>query len=516
MNSFSKNSEGVDVMRKIFISSILLIALLLFAGCGNDNNNDKPSDNNNSNNNAANDEDSATISLMLNLHTPEVPNDRLIKVLEEEANVKLDIDWVPDNNYEERLNTAFSTNSLPQVILVKTDQFIQFKEAIRDDQFWEIGPYLDEFENLSKLREDTLDNQKVDDKLYSVYMGRPLSRHGIIYRKDWADALGLEAPTNTEEFFEMVKAFTENDPDDNGKDDTIGLTDREGLGTFQTIADWFGVPNNWGEKDGELLPNFMFPEYKEALEFFKEIHGNGYMNQDAPVTSKTDQQDMIKDGTAGVYIGSMQDVRPIYEDAKNINPNVEFDVHNYVEGPDGEYRTRSIPGYGSLVMFPKSAIENEDELKVILGFYDYLMSPEGANILIWGLEGEHYEVIDGKAQFIEGEEELIDREVRPLSALEVGEPTTNGRYEGYYDYEPLTKAYELYTDNENYLTTDPTIGLDSETFMKQSETLNQIIEDASINFILGDIDEEGFDAAIESWKNQGGNQVIEEYNESRK
>src|SRR5690625_7384457 len=99
------------------------------------------------------------------------------------------------------LNTAFSTNSLPQVILVKTDQFIQFKEAIRDDQFWEIGPYLDEFENLSKLREDTLDNQKVDDKLYSVYMGRPLSRHGIIYRKDWADALGLEAPTNTEEFF---------------------------------------------------------------------------------------------------------------------------------------------------------------------------------------------------------------------------------------------------------------------------------------------------------------------------
>src|SRR5699024_12795297 len=67
-------------------------------------------------------------SLMLNLHTPEVPNDRLIKVLEEEANVKLDIDWVPDNNYEERLNTAFSTNSLPQVILVKTDQFIQRSE----------------------------------------------------------------------------------------------------------------------------------------------------------------------------------------------------------------------------------------------------------------------------------------------------------------------------------------------------------------------------------------------------
>src|SRR5690625_7834240 len=109
MNSFSKNSEGVDVMRKIFISSILLIALLLFAGCGNDNNNDKPSDNNNSNNNAANDEDSATISLMLNLHTPEVPNDRLIKVLEDVENVNLDIDWVLFSNNEERLNSAYSS-----------------------------------------------------------------------------------------------------------------------------------------------------------------------------------------------------------------------------------------------------------------------------------------------------------------------------------------------------------------------------------------------------------------------
>lgn len=157
-------------------------------------------------------------------------------------------------------------------------------------------------------------------------MGRPLSRHGIIYRKDWADNLGIEAPKNTDDFFEMLRAFTEDDPDGNGQDATIGLTDREGLGTFTTIADWFGVPNNWGEKDGQLLPNFMFPEYKEALNFFKEIHSNGYMNQDAPVTSKTDQQDMMKDGRAGVYIRSMQDVRPINEDAKDINPDVEFDA----------------------------------------------------------------------------------------------------------------------------------------------------------------------------------------------
>jgi len=175
--------------KKIAFLCMLLIGLVLFVGCndkdasGTKNNDSETSSDNGES--SSNDEEPATISLMLNLHTPEVPNDRVIKVMEEQANVKLDIDWVSDNNYEERLNTAFSTNTLAQVILVKTAQFIQFKEAIRDEQFWEIGLYLDEFENLSQLREDTLENQKIDDKLYSLYMGRPLSRHGIIYRKDW-------------------------------------------------------------------------------------------------------------------------------------------------------------------------------------------------------------------------------------------------------------------------------------------------------------------------------------------
>jgi len=492
-----------------------LILVILCVACSSDE--DGGSNNNNQNNEQTSGDQTEAepfeLSIMLNLHTPEVPSEMLQGLLEEATNTELDIQWIPDSNYDERVNAAFSTNSLPQAFLVKTGQFIQFKDAIRDEQFWEIGPYLDDYENLSKLREHVLANQKVDGKLYSLYMGRPLSRQGIIYRKDWADNLDLSAPTTTDEFYDMLKAFTEDDPDGNGEDDTIGLADRGDLGTFSTIATWFGTPNEWGVKDGEIQPEFMFPEYKEALNYFKDIHSNGYMNQDAPVASKTDQQDMLKDGTAGAYIGSMQDVRSIYEDAKDINPDVEFDVHNYVEGPDGEYRTRSIPGYGSLIMFPKDST-TEEELKQVLSFFDYLMTPEGANLLIWGVEGEHYEVIDGKAAYITDNQAAIDREITPYTPFEIGEPETNGRYEGYYEYEPAEKALELYKDNDGYLVEDPTIGLDSETYTKQSEMLNQIIEDATYNFILGEIDEDGFDDAIEEWKSQGGDQVIEEFNAS--
>ncbi|MDX8045604.1 extracellular solute-binding protein [Gracilibacillus sp. S3-1-1] len=490
---------------KAFLLSIA--ALLMLVACSNDDT---------SSNKEETGSEPQEISMMFNLHVPEVPDTRLEELLEEATNTKLDIRWIPDNNYAENLNTAIATNSLPDVFLLKDVTLEQQKEAIRDDQYWEIGPYLEEFPNLNQLKPEILKNMMIDGKLYTLYAGRPLSRQGLIYRKDWADNLGLDTPTNLEELYEMMKAFTESDPNGNGKDDTIGITDREILGTFENFATWHGAPNNWGEKDGQLLPQFMFPEYREAMDYFKRLFDNGYINRDAPVTSKTDQQEMLKNGTAGVYIGTMSDVEPMYRDAVEINPDVEFDVHNYIEGPDGEFRTRAIPGYGSMLIFPKASIETEEELRGILSFFDFLMTPEGSNLLYWGIEGEHYEVVDGFAKVIPESQDKYNLEILPYTPFEIGEPETNGRYTGYYEYEPRAKAEELYLDNNQYLVEDLSTPLDSPTWSQKSETLNQIMTDATYQYFLGQIDEAGFDQEIEKWLAEGGQQVIEEYTEQWK
>lgn len=46
---------------------------------------------------------------------------------------------------------------------------------------------------------------------------------------------------------EVAKAFTENDPDGNGKKDTTGFMDRSDLvyGAFKTLSSYFGTPNYW-------------------------------------------------------------------------------------------------------------------------------------------------------------------------------------------------------------------------------------------------------------------------------
>ncbi len=493
--------------KKWELTTILLLSLLVFVGCSGDGASSEGTGGSGAG-------DSFTI--MANLHTPEVPNDKILEKIEEETNKDIEIQWVPDNNYEDRLNTAFATNSLPEAVFLKNQSsFIQFRDAIEDEQFWEVGQYLDEFENLSKLKDTVLDNTRINGKLYTLYQGRPLSSQGLIYRKDWADNLGLEAPTTTDEFMEMARAFTEDDPDGNGENDTFGLTDRSDLiyGAFKTVSSWFGTPNNWGEKDGQLQPEFMFDEYKQTMDFFKEMYDNGYINQDFPVTSKTDQQEFFKNGTAGMYVGSMGDVVSINNDAVAINPDVEFDVQNKIKGPDGEFGVWSIPGYGSLVMFPKSAVETEEELLNILDFFDQMMTPEIANLSYWGIEGEHYEVEDDRA-LPSDDKTLTDREVKPYMSIGIGEPETNGRFESKFDYDIKEKAEELTKGNEEYLIEDPTVPLYSETYVDDGARLQEIITDATYNYIIGQIDEAGFADAIENWKSQGGDAIIEEFNAS--
>ena len=209
-------------MKKRMVSLLMCLVLAMsfvLAACssgGNNGTNNEPENTAGADPTAATEESTkpaepekpTAITIMLPLNIAETPPDTIKNEVEKLTNTKLTYQFFPADTYEEKLNASFATGSLPEVTYMKNQAtFMQMREAIRDGQFWEIGPYFSEFPNLSKLKPEVLNNTKVDGKLYSLYIGRPLARQGIIYRKDWADNLGLSAPTTTDELYNMAESI---------------------------------------------------------------------------------------------------------------------------------------------------------------------------------------------------------------------------------------------------------------------------------------------------------------------
>ncbi|WP_310830138.1 extracellular solute-binding protein [Paenibacillus pedocola] len=456
-----------------------------------------------------------SISILAPLHFPQTPSKEIVTEIEKLTGVRLNITWVPEGVYTDKMNTALTTNSLGKVTFVKFTDYNLVKPAIRSDAFWEIGPYLKEFPNLQQLDPAILSQSAVDGKIYGLYTERPSSRQGIIIRKDWLDHLKLSKPQTLDELYEVMKQFTYKDPDGNGKQDTIGLVDRNDLvyGVFKTLSSYFGTPNNWKLDNGQFIPEFATSQYMDTMNFMRKLYNEKIINQDFALTSKEVQRDKFIRGTAGVFIGSMTDVQRLSIEAQTINPRAELTLINRIKGPDG-YKVWSIPNYNGLYLFSKKAIATEGELKQVLRFFDRTMDKDVANLMRYGIEGRHYKLENGKVILPEETSQLRVNEVSPLYSLMIADISNKNVMEVAQKEQLTALADQLSQDNEQFLVDDPTLTLSSPTFDEKNVELSTIIVDATYNYIIGNINAAEFKKEVEKWKSSGGSLIMQEYAEA--
>ncbi|MFO6498313.1 MULTISPECIES: extracellular solute-binding protein [Bacillus] len=484
-----------------------LICLMLFfalsAGCANQE--------------KAATEEGARLELdwLVPLHTPQPPSDKALKIIEEKTDTKLRLIWVPDATKEERINAALAGGSMPKIITLPNLEDSAVVSALRSGMFWEIGPYLKDYPNLKNLDKTIVKNISIDGKVYGIYRERPLARQGVLIRKDWLDNLGLDMPETVNDIYQIAKAFTEQDPDQNGKDDTIGLADRNDLafGAFKTLASYLGAPNEWGTgQDGSLFPDFKSRAYQEAMKYMKRLYDEGLMNRDFAVTSKTQQQEHVIQGKAGIYIGAMSDAMNLRDQGLSLNPAFQLDIVNRIQGPDGKEHTWALGGHGGMFAISKSSVKTEEEVRNILAFFDRIAEEDINNLMLYGIEGVHYEK-KGTRQYHRKQENyhLWEADIQPLQQL-IGV----NRQALKSAEDPLrAKNEKLEEDNRKIAVLNPAEPLYSATQTERGTELKKIIDDATFQFILGEIDENGFQQAVDKWEERGGAEIIKELNQDR-
>ncbi|MDF2921425.1 MAG: hypothetical protein K0R57_339 [Paenibacillaceae bacterium] len=461
-----------------------------------------------------------TFTMMNQYTTTEPPSadNPIIKKIEEYTNTKLNATWIPASAYNDKVNVSIASNDLPQVLMIVDTKSSSIINAQRSGMFWEIGPYIKDFPNLSKYNgnEAVLNNISVDGKVYGLYRARALARQGIVFRQDWLDNLGLQQPKTIDDLYAILKAFTLNDPDKNGKNDTYGLVEAEdgsgasavGLTGYQTIASFFGAPNLWDIQDGKAVPQFMTPEDMEAMKFYKKLYDEKLINQDFAATKNTKRQEQFYQGKAGMLFPTLDFVITGGNELKKANPEAKVDIVSRIQGPKGE-RVFATTGYNGVFVFPKATVKTEAELKQLLGFFDKIVDDEMMYTWTWGIEGTHYKKGEDGEPAITNQTAYTN-EVSPLKQL----PTSDGalmiwKGKGAAD----NKFRTMMQENEAIAVSNPVEPLISQTAVEKGTELNKIITDARVKFITGAIDEAGFNKEVERWRTQGGDQIMKDYTE---
>ena len=490
----------------------LTLSLSALAGCGNSGSGGSSADQP-GNSAAAGKPQPFKVSFMVpgfttNLAKEETSN--AWKKIEAYTNTKLEVNFVPNSSYGDKLNITLASGSMPMVIEAdpKSPSIVS---AIQSGAFWELGPYLKDYPNLSKANPTILNNISTDGKIYAIYRGRPLGRNGVVYRKDWLDNVGLKEPKTIDDFYNMLKAFTLDDPDKDGKNDTYGMVVTKYSGPWDNIQTWFGVPNKWGlDKDGKLQPAHLFPQYMEALKFFRKLYNEKLVNSDFAVMDSAKWLDPLVNGQAGVIVDVTDNAGRLEQKIAPVNPKAVFDVSGAIPGPEG---LRNLPtsGYGGVFLISKSSVKTEDDLKKVLTFMDKMNDGDMQMAAGYGTEGVNYKIEDGKLVQIPNDNPKPEDRFADLNQI-LTFITPGPEFK---QATPLReKVVQVQKENEKTIVANPAEPLISKTYMQKGTQLDNIIEDARIKFIVGQLDEAGFQAAVDLWRKSGGDDYIKEINDA--
>ncbi|HFJ7895994.1 TPA: extracellular solute-binding protein [Enterococcus faecium] len=483
--------------------------ILALAACGSSS----------SNSSSETEDGKAKITWLNILHHASPPTDTIVNLIEEKTDTELTFNWIPDASKEERLTTALASDELGDIVTLQIAMLknSSVRNALKSGVFWDVSEYLKDYKNLSQISEDRIEAASIDGALYGVPIQKDYARAGLVIRKDWLDNLGLDVPTTMDELYEVAKQFTENDPDGNGVDDTVGFGDRAPSDirytSFKLFTSYFGAPNGWAVDDnGKFTPEFDTEEYMKALNFSRDLFENGYLAQDFAVTQKTDQQEQFAQGRTGIYTG-MVDIKNLNTMGQGIQDDMELvPVNKISDGEGGGYHVWSEGnGIGGLLAFPKSQVKDEAQLKKLLQFVDDLLEEDVYKLMTGGIEGTHYELNDdGSIEFIDMD--LWQQEVQPLSSSRPSEVTFS-----FKDTDPEKEfSNQLIKENEEFAVMDPSVPLDSPTNNEVGSEIEKIVIDATVQYIMGQLDEDGFKKAVEDWKAQGGDRITQEYEEAYK
>lgn len=341
------------------------------------------------------------------------------KTITEETGVNINF-ITPIGNETEKLNALIASDTLPDIItigwwepqvneVVTNDMVYPLNELADayDPYFWEVSDpaavnwYTQEDGNIYAYPNSSVTPQDVEENEMLS------SNETFLVRGDIYEAIGSPDMTTPEGFAAAVKMAAEQFPEvEGGALIPVGahVFDNEGNVSFDKyLMNFLAIP--W-EKDGVYYDRYTDPEYIRWLKMFRKLGEEGYLANDIFVDTRTQMEEKISEGR---YFCMLYQYSDMISQQKTLYANDPDSIYIAVDGPKnsaGDDPTLPTTGVGgwTVTMISKNCKSPERAI----AFLDYLMSEHGQMITYLGVEGETYDMVDGKPVLKDEVRELLD------------------------------------------------------------------------------------------------------------
>ncbi|KAB8125671.1 extracellular solute-binding protein [Gracilibacillus oryzae] len=473
------------------------------------------------------------------------------KWAEETLGIKIKDLWESADNsaYHTQLRLSLTSDEeLPDAFIVQDTILID--DLIQSGKVMDISEAFDQYasDRLKKLYEENsyAFNQVTQD---GKLMGLPIFTAGdgtspvLWIRQDWLENLGLDAPETMEEFEAVMDAFTNDDPDGNGVDDTFGFSfaGRNGFNNWMSDVGFvFGaytgnyIPGTYLEnEEGRLVYSSVQPGIKEGLQKLSEWYSKGYLDQELAVLDEVKATEAFIQGKSGMIAAPFWAGGWPLGDIKSTNPDAVLEAFKLPVGPDGQSaRFMNSLNEGKVMMFRKDFEHMDAFFHYFDKIYDRVF--ETGEFQHGFFEGYDYAMVDGEAVYDPAKFPTpLDTAATPgkynlfWNVPEIPLKSSEDHHYIYEGNEPQTSAQKVIAQSDesaikagalNFEMRDTNtaslfLGAPTETMKSRGENLQTLELETFAKIIYGEYPIDGFDDFVEEYYAKGGQNIEEEINE---
>lgn len=336
----------------------------------------------------------------------------------------------PDGTETETLNALIAGDSLPDMVTLGWWE-PQFGQIVDGGMAYALNELADKYDDRFTQAADKqcLDwYRRSDGNVYcypnSFYTpsdyekGNIGSNQTFLVRRDIYESIGSPDMTTPEGFADAVRKAAERFPLVDGKPlIPIGAHEftSHGCDSFdQFLMNFLAVPF---EKNGKIYDRCTDPEYKRWLLMFRQLGEEGLLANDIFIDKRVQMEEKLAQGRYFCMIYQRTDIaeqqRALYEKDPN-SAYIAVDGPRNAAGDPHTLPGTSINGW-TVTLISKNCRYPDKAIQLM----SFLMGEEGQKLTAFGIEGEHYNMSDGRVEFTEEVKRLM-REDYPAYVAQIG------------------------------------------------------------------------------------------------